>query len=122
MHAQFSKQKIRRLVKTQGVQFNFVRREKNDYGEIDDTSMPQILTLQGVYHEQSSYVSVTSSDATRTQTKKTPMILTVYDDFEASPVMLDDEMEFNGKQFRVTGVVNVNEENFAIDISLEVIQ
>lgn len=120
MKKDFQTNKIERLLKAQGQQFNFVRKGKNEFGETDNTDLPQISTLVGVYHEQNSYISLSESEASVIPSKPIPMILTTYQRYKNTLVLPDDKVSINGRNFKVTGITNIQEGNYGIDISLEV--
>ena len=48
------------------------------------------------------------------------MILCLYEDITSLGLRVDDQLVINGKTFKVTGIVNVQEWNLIGDISLEV--
>lgn len=121
MKTSFEENKLKRLINTQGQFFVFKRYGENDFGEYDPDTPIAEIEVKGVYHETTSYVSVTESTATRSQTKPVPMVLTLWKSIENNPVKLDDKVEYNGKEYRVTGVTNIQERNYGADISLEVI-
>lgn len=116
INTRFEAYKIRRELKKSGKEYEFKRAKLNDFKEPTDDDM---LTgkLLGLYHEQNGYVSTSTGDTTRTRTKKTPMILCLYED--AKFLKIDDFVKINSKIFKVTGIVNVQEWNLIADISLE---
>lgn len=121
MKPAFEANKIKRCVNTVGTLFDFNRKAKNLFGEFDNDAV-QIISLKGVYHQQSSHISVSESTGTRTKSKPIPMILTTWELFEAEPILLDDTVVLNDKKYLVNGVTNIQEGNYGADISLEVIQ
>lgn len=92
----------------------------NDFKEPTEEET-KIGELQGLYHEQSSHVKVTTGDTTQIRSKKIPMILCLYDDFVMLDLKMGDKVKINGKTYKVTGVVNIQEWNIIADVSLEVI-
>lgn len=120
MHPEFQKAKLRRVLAVQGRSYTFKRYLLNQFKE-KTSQVTNTVTLKGIFHNVTSYISVQEGDATRKQRKFTPTIMTLYDDFILSPVFMGDEVEFEGKRYTVTGTENVEEGNYAVDISLEVI-
>ena len=118
----FEAYKIKRELKRSGIDYEFKRPEKNAFGEpIKDAQPKAVGTLKGLYHEQSSNVEITTGDTTQVRTKKIPMILCLYEDVASLCLSVGDTIQFNGKTFVLTGVVNVQEWNIIADISLEVV-
>ena len=118
LNTKFEAYKLRRELKKIGREFQFERAELNAFKEPTNESV-HAGKLIGLYHEQNSSVSVTTGDTTQTRSKKTPMILCLYED--AKFLKMDDKVKINSKTFKVTGVVNIQEWNIIADISLEVI-
>lgn len=120
MKPSFEENKVRRLINTQGKEFVFERMAFNDFKERIPTEFTT-HTIKGIYHQESSYVTITEKTGSRSLKKVVPLILTLWETLEADPILLDDEVSFNGIRYRVNGITNVQEGNFAGDISLEVI-
>ena len=116
--AQFQLNKIKRLINTQGVEFTFTRPVRNEFQEPNGTT--ESFTIKGVYHEITSYISKTSSDASTVRQKPSPMILTLWS--SAAVLQHTDRLSYNGKQYKINGIKDVAESNVAADISLEEIQ
>lgn len=121
MKPSFEENKLRRLIKTHGTQFNFTRKEKNQFGEVDETALLTVNKIYGVYHEQNSYVSVSHATGTRSQSKPIPMVLTLWKEVVANPVKIDDLVCHNNLNYRVSGITNIQEGNYGADISLELV-
>lgn len=118
INTKFEAYKLRRELKRIGKEYEFKRAKLNDFKE--PTKEEEFAgKLLGLYHEQSSNVSITTGDTTQTRTKKIPMILCLYED--ATFLKIGDKIKINSKTFKVTGVVNIQEWNIIADISLEVI-
>lgn len=117
----FEAYKMKRELKRSGIDYEFKRSEKNAFGEPIDTQPKVVGTLKGLYHEQNSNVEITTGDTTQVRTKKIPMILCLYEDAASLCLSVGDTVQFNGKMFALTGVVNVQEWNIIADISLEVV-
>lgn len=114
----FQLNKVRRLLATQGVEFIFNRSGKNEFNEPNGTT--ESFTITGVYHETTSYLSKTSSDASTIRQKPSPMILTTW--AEAEVLKHEDTVSFNHRLYRVGDIHNVAEANIIADISIEEIQ
>jgi hypothetical protein len=118
INTKFEAYKLRRELKKIGREFEFERAELNSFKEPTNESVPAGKLL-GLYHEQNSSVSVTTGETTQTRSKKTPMILCLYED--ATFLKMGDTVKMNDKKLKVTGVVNIQEWSIIADISLEVI-
>lgn len=120
INKQFEAYKVKRELKRSGVNYEFKRPKKNEFGE-PSKELEVIGVLRGLYHEDNSHISVQTGDTTQYRTKKVPSILCLYED--AAPLMLQvgDTMVANDKTYLVTGVVNIQEWNIISDISLEVV-
>lgn len=118
INTKFEAYKIRRELKRTGNLYEFKRAKLNNFKEPTDEEL-LAGKLMGLYHEQNSHVSVTTGETTQTRTKKTPMILCLYED--AKTLKLGDMVKINSKKLKVTGIVNIQEWNIIADISLEVI-
>lgn len=118
MNTKFEAYKLRRELKRFGKEYEFKRAVLNDFKE---PTKEELLAgkLKGLYHEQNSSVSISTGDTTQTRTKKVPMILCLYED--ANFLKIGDKVKINSKTLKVTGVVNIQEWNIIVDVSLEVI-
>lgn len=120
INTQFEAYKIKRELKRSGIDYEFKRSGTNDFGE-PVGELIVVGTIRGLYHEQNSSVQVTTGDTTQVRTKKIPMILCLYDDAASLVLQVGDLLEINGRQFKVTGITNIQEWNIISDISLEVV-
>ncbi len=120
MNTKFEAYKMKRELKRSGIEFEFKRFGKNKFNE-DDKEVIKTFKIKGLYHEQNSYVTITTGEAAKTRTKKTPMILCLYEDVLSSELKTGDFVNVNGKELKVNGVVNIQEWNVIADISLEFI-
>ena len=133
INTQFEAYKIKRELKRSGIDYEFKRSGVNDFGEPVGELVP-IGVIRGLYHEENSNIQITTGDTTRIRTKKIPMILCLYEDTTSlgsdnEPALdekefglkVDDQVVINGKTFKVTGIVNIQEWSIIGDISLEVI-
>ena len=116
--AEFQRNKVKRLIISQGQEFSFNRPGKNEFGE--PTGTAETVKIKGVYHESIGYVTRTSSEGSRVRSKPSPMILALWDD--GSKVKLNDSLLLQGKEYKVVGVKDVGESKVVADISLEVVQ
>ena len=120
INTRFEAYKIKRELKRSGIDYEFKRKKKNDFGE--PVGDPEVFgSLKGIYHEQNSNIQVTTGDTTQVRTKKIPMILCLYEDIARLALVVGDTVTINAKTFKVTGVVNIQEWNLISDISLEVV-
>lgn len=120
INTKFEVYKIKRELKRSGIDYEFRRMEKNNFGEPTD-ELKTVGKLKGLYHEQNGSIQVTTGDTTQTRTKKVPMILCLYEDAASLVLRVGDIVKVNAKTFKVTGVVNIQEWNLISDISLEVV-
>ena len=120
INTKFEVYKIKRELKRSGIDYEFKRTRKNEFGE-STNEVTFVVKLKGLYHEQNGSVQITTGDTTRVRTKKVPMILCLYEDTASLILQIGDIVEINGKTFKVTGVVNIQEWNLISDVSLEVV-
>lgn len=120
MTTKFEAAKLKKELKTSGINYEFKRLKVNDFNEpIGDGEV--VTTIKGLYHEQNSNVQITTGETTQIRTKKIPMILCLYDDAALVALKVGDVVKINSKTFKVTGVVNIQEWSIIADISLEVV-
>lgn len=120
INTRFEAYKIKRELKRSGIDYEFKRSGKNDFGE-PTGELKIVGKLKGLYHEQNSIIQITTGDTTKTRTKKVPMILCLYENTASLVLQVDDVVKINAKTFKVTGVTNIQEWNLISDISLEVV-
>ena len=120
INTKFEAYKIKRELKRSGIEYEFKRKDKNDFGEPvgNDKAVGKLL---GLYHEQNGSIHITTGDTTQVRTKKVPMILCLYDDIALLVLQVGDTVKINDKTFKVTGITNIQEWNIISDISLEVV-
>lgn len=116
VNSTFEAYKLKRELKRIGQVYTFFRKRKNDYNEETD-ELEEKLCIKAIYHEQNGFVQIMSGDTTRTKTKKSPMLLCLYED--AKCLKTDDIVKINNHKFKVVEVVNIQEWNIICDISLE---
>lgn len=120
INTRFEAYKIKRELKRSGIDYEFKRAGKNEFGE-PTKDLNIIGTLRGLYHEQNGTIQITTGDTTQTRTKKVPMILCLYEDTASLDLHIGDVIKINAKIFKITGVTDIQEWNIISDISLEVI-
>lgn len=122
INTKFEAYKIKRELKRSGINYEFKRTKKNDFGEPIDADNPVIVgKLKGLYHEQNGAIKIMTGDTTQVRSKKVPMILCMYEDTARLVLQVGDIVKINSKTFKVTGVTDIQEWNLISDISLEVI-
>lgn len=99
-----------------GVEYTFSRQALDKFGQPLDDVQEEII-LKGIYHESNGYIQTTGSDATITRTKKSPMILCLFKD--GNKIKQGDLISVNEKQYKVSGILNIQNYSIASDISLE---
>lgn len=120
INTKFEAYKIKRELKRSGIDYEFKRAEKDEFGEPTD-ELNVVGKLRGLYHEQNGSIQITTGDTTQTRTKKVPMILCLYEDAASLVLQIGDIVKINNKTLKVTGVTNIQEWNLISDISLEVV-
>lgn len=122
INTKFEAYKIKRELKRSGIDYTFVREDKNEFGEPkkESESLNVVGTIKGLYHEQNSSVKITTGDTTQIRTKKIPMILCLHEDTTSLILQIGDIVKINNKTFKVVAVVNIQEWNIISDITLEV--
>lgn len=120
INKKFEAYKIERELKRSGIDYEFKRFSLNEFSEPDNDSAT-VGIIKGLYHEQNSNIQITTGDTTQVRTKKIPMILCLYDDTASLALQVGDFLKINERQFKVTGVTNIQEWNIISDISLEVV-
>lgn len=121
----FEAAKLRNQLRKMGNDISFFRSSKDKHGQPTGDNADYILTTICLYHEQNSNIQLTTGDTTTTRTKKIPMLLCLYSSLIGNDGEIalrpNDMTQFNGKLYKVQGVVNVQEWNIIADISLEVV-
>lgn len=116
MNRYFDIASVVRAIRTHGQEFTFKRYNTNDFGE--PLAEYTETTIQGLYHQTRGYITKSVSDGTISRSKPQPQILTLVDETSKS-LLVGDEVEYNEKTYKVTGIDDVNNLGIAIDISLE---
>ena len=122
INTKFEAYKVKRELKRSGIDYEFKRAEKNEFGEPkDEDEKVTIGKLKGLYHESNGAIQITTGDTTQIRSKKIPMILCLYEDAASLALQVGDIVNFNDKTLKVTGVTDIQEWNIISDISLEVV-
>lgn len=114
----FQPHKVKRMIDTLGVMYQFNRDKLNKYKE-STGEQELIAELKGVLHSTASYVTKTATDGSTVTAKQSPQILT--NDPKAKLLHIDDKVIIDNFTYKVTGVLDINMLGLAFDISLEVI-
>ena len=118
----FLKNKINRLIRWNGQELTFTRKEKNQYHEIIDDTEPKI-TIKGVFHDGGGYggmlnLELYTREGSREYDKSKPMILCLVDE-NSSQIIIDDEITIGTTDYTVVDKVDVKNLGIAYEISLE---
>lgn len=118
----FQLNKVRRLIKTSGQDFEFTTPGKNEFGEPNSETVSH--KVRGVFHESpgyaSGYVTKIVSDSSTTRLKSQPMILTLWE--LVKDLQHGASLKFNNKSYKVNEVTNISQADLVADISLEEVQ
>lgn len=120
LNTKFEVYKVSREIRRSGKEYEFDRIGTNEYGEPLGGNYV-VGRLRGLYHEKNEHISVTMGDTTRIRSKKVPSILCLYNDVVPLQLSIGDKTTINGKDMKVTGIVNVQEWDLIADVSLEVV-
>lgn len=112
----FMRNKVKRQIDLNGSNFVFTHKTEDKYHNQTGTAT---VSLNGIYHQSTSYQSKTSSDGSVTSSKPSPMILCLYED--GSKIGKGDEVEINNQPMFVTGIEDVQLLHVVSHISLEVV-
>lgn len=119
INKKFEAYKIKREIKRSGNEYEIYRHAKNEFGEpVSDEQY--VGKISAIYHEENSNIQITTGDTTQVRTKKIPMLLCLYDEFVETGFEVGDFVLINGKKFKITGIVNIQEWSIIGDVSLEV--
>lgn len=116
--AAFQLNKIRRLINTQGREITIKVPSKNKFNE--PNGVAETITIVGVFHEVTSYLSKTASDGSTMRKKPSPMFLCLWE--EVQQIHYLDQVILNDRVYRIGEIKNICEANIAADISLEEVQ
>lgn len=124
VNKQFEAYKVKREIKRSGSEFEFFRRQKNEFNEPVKDSGQSLGKIKCLYHEISNHVILTTKEAAQVRLNETnrgkqPALLCLYDDANSLSLLVDDYVTINEKTFIVTGIRNIQEWNIIADISLQ---
>lgn len=123
INKKFEAYKIKREIKRSGTDYEFKRQGLNKFNEPEGEPI-LIGKVKGIYHEISyagGRTNLASEDSSQTRSKKTPMILCLYEDIAFLGLEIGDLVSFNNKTFKVVSVSNIQEWNIVADIFMEVV-
>lgn len=104
---------LKRAIEQHGVQAQFYRAQTNEFG---CEGRPQkVFCCAGLFHPSNSFLNLTVTDAGQVPTPKHPMLLIL----KANEVRLNDAVLIQGKQYNVTGIDDIGERGFCLDLSLQ---
>ena len=114
----FQPHKVKRMIDTLGVMYQFKRDKLDQYKEPTD-GQEEVTKLKGVLHSTASYITKTATDGSTITAKQSPQILT--NDPKAKLLHIDDQVIIDDCTYKVTNVLDINMLGLAFDISLEVV-
>lgn len=121
----FQKPKLLRAIKNYGRMYVFTRHSVNKFGEKTDDPKYLAIQIKGLYHEtndRSLWLQLPGAEASKVTSHISAMILVKKEDFDRIPIKVEDELTINNVKYRVNGITNLWEADFAIEISIEVIE
>ena len=110
--------KVQREIKMHGSDFTVKRNKIDEYKE-PTGEKETITTFRGLFHITKTFQTRNISDGTVTRTKGQPMVLVDYSD--VGEIRNGDIIEYNGLEYMVADVNNVEQMNIIADISMELI-
>ncbi len=110
--------KVQREIKMHGSDFAVKRNKIDEYKE-PTGEQETITTFRGLFHISKTFQTRTVKDGTVTRTKGQPMVLADYSD--VGEMRNGDVIEYNGLEYTVADVNNVEQMNIIADISMELI-
>ena len=117
INTRFELYKFRRENKRVGIDLIVYRNKLNEYGESSEGILEVVKSIKGIYHETSNYIKQNTSEGSITRVKKSPMLLVELE--HCQDIQINDMVNFNGKQYHITGITNIQGWNILGDISLE---
>ena len=122
MPYQFEEAKLSRAIRVYGSEFQFMREKLDDFGEPTHEKV-LACTVNGIYHEQTSYISLTAEDRGVVPKKITPYLSilakAMLDNTGKPKVQQGDTVTVNGTEYRVNAVENLSNLNILCQVSLE---
>lgn len=127
INTKFELYKLRRELKRNGKDYTFRRRKLNQFNE-PTTDLEDVLTVRCLYHEVSSFKTISTGDSSTTVTEKQSMLLCAVEDVKDSGleigdfIEVDDSVYGDKKVLRFVGIVDIQNYGIIADISLEVVE
>lgn len=112
----FLQHKVERALQRDGSKFSFMIPQFDEYNQPVEEG--ETVEITGVYHELNSFISLTTGDAASVQRKKSPMILTLFTE-DVRKLAKDSKVSINNVEYKITGVLDVQNYGLVADISLE---
>lgn len=116
----FQIRKIERNLILRGFDFVFEKQSFNKFKE-KRNDIESTVTIRGLFHFAVRYLQETTTEGTKLVQKNIPMILCLSDE-NSVLIQYEYELSYNGKRYVVTDKTNIDDRNYAFDISLEEIQ
>lgn len=110
--------KVQREIKMHGSDFTVKRDKINEYKE-PTGERETITTFRGLFHITKTFQTRNIEDGTVTRTKGQPMVLVDYKN--TTSIKNGDILEYNGLEYTVADVNNIEQMNIIADISMELI-
>lgn len=110
--------KVQREIKMHGSEFTVKRNKIDEYKE-PTCEQETITAFRGLFHITKAFQTRTIKDGTVTRTKGQQMVLADYSDIKE--IRNGDIIEYNGLDYTVADVNNVEQMNIIADISMELI-
>lgn len=111
----FMYSKVSKAIRRNGIGVVFTHVFEDKY---HNPTEEESFAITGLFHDSTSYQTKTTSEGSVMSTKPSPMFLCMYD--IGSLISVGDTAVVNGKTMTVTGIDNIQEQNIALNISLEV--
>lgn len=119
VYSQFQANKVKRLVYSKGAMYKVTRNPMTEYGEPDENATEGIKEeyIRAILHNGKPSKDRTD-DGVVTKFSQSEMLLCCYSD--AHSIRVGDRIQgvLSGTEYEVENVDNVQEGNFAIDLSL----
>lgn len=113
----FERNKIQRVIRTNGMEYTFYRDGTDDFGEPTDEVEKTIV--KGIFHQTTQHIEITAGNSASVQRKQVPYILAMYS--VAKGIKQGDYTVIDGIRYNVTGLIDYQHWNIAMDISLEAV-
>lgn len=110
--------KVQREIKMHGSSFTVKRNKIDEYKE-PTGEQETITAFRGLFHITKTFKTRTIKDGTDTRTKGQPMVLVEYSDVEE--IRNGDIIEYNGLEYTIADVNNIEQMNIIADISMELV-